>query len=132
MSAFVFGGVPERAVKEAFCECEIWASPQLLREYRSTPVQLLADKKITHIQLRALLSGIASFVIEAKVAIPKRRLSLCRDVADNMILECCLVADADFLITGDRDLLEIDKTWLKVDFPKLKIVSPQMFLEYYG
>jgi len=80
--------------------------------------------------LRSLLSGIASFVVNAKVVVPKKNLSLCRDNEDNMVLECCLAADADFLITGDKDLLEISETTLKSEFSKLKIVSPMAFLEY--
>jgi putative PIN family toxin of toxin-antitoxin system len=128
ISAFVFGGIPESAIKKTFSEAEIWVSPQLLEEYRATPFELEADGKITHLQLKSLLSGIASFVVNAKVATPKKRLSLCRDEEDNMILECCFAADADFLITGDKDLLEMEKTRLKRELPKLKIVSPRVFL----
>ncbi len=41
-----------------------------------------------------------------------------------MLLECCLAAKADFLITGDKDLLEIS------DLPfRLKILSPREFVE---
>lgn len=47
-----------------------------------------------------------------------------------MILECCLAADADFLITGDKDLLVMNETMLKAEFPKLKIVSPKTYMEY--
>jgi len=80
--------------------------------------------------LRALLSGIASFVVNTQVVVPKKRLSICRDAKDNIILECCLASDADWLITGDKDLLEIDETILKNDCPKLKIVTPASFLKY--
>ena len=45
-----------------------------------------------------------------------------------MLLECCVAANADFLITGDKDLLEIDKTSLKTEILKLRIVSPRAFL----
>lgn len=130
VSAFVFGGTPERAIKKAFTKNEIWVSPQLLKEYREIPFELEREEKITNVQLRSLLSGTASFVVNAKVVIPRKKLSLCRDKADNMILECCLGADADFLITGDRDLLEIEKTRLRMKLPKLKIVSPRTFLRY--
>ena len=129
VSAFVFGGTPEKTIKKAFTETEIWVSPQLLKEYRDTPFELELEGKITRVQLRSLLSGIASFVVNAKAVVPKRKLSLCRDKADNMILECCLTADADFLITGDKDLLEIGKTRLKTKFSKLRIVSPRAFLK---
>lgn len=130
VSAFVFGGTPERAIKKAFTENEIWVSPQLLKEYRDIPFELEREGKITNVQLRSLLSGTASFVVNAKVVIPRKKLSLCRDKADNMILECCLAADADFLITGDKDLLEIEKTKLKTKLSRLKIVSPRAFLRH--
>lgn len=128
ISALVFGGVPENAVKRAFSEAEIWVSPQLLKEYKEVSIELEAEHKITRVQARALLSGIASFVANAKVAIPKKRLFLCRDEKDNMLLECCMAADANFLITGDKDLLEIDESALRKEFPKLGIVSPRNFL----
>jgi len=39
-----------------------------------------------------------------------------------MLLECCLAAGADFLITGDKDLLDIKDRQLK-----LKIITPREF-----
>ena len=35
------------------------------------------------------------------------KLSICRDPADNMLLECCFESKADILISSDRDLLDI-------------------------
>lgn len=92
------------------------------------PIELRAEGKITPVQFRVLLSGIASFVAKAKVVIPKKRLFICRDEKDNMVLECCIASDADFLITGDKDLLEINKLVLKNASLKLRIVSPKDFL----
>lgn len=113
---------------KAFTGAELWVSPQLLKEYRDTPLQLEAEGKITIVQMKSLLSGIAAFVSNAKVVIPGKRLSLCRDEKDNMILECCFAARVDYLITGDKDLLEMDKTELKVKIPKLVVLSPRTFL----
>lgn len=45
-----------------------------------------------------------------------------------MLLECCITADADFLITGDKDLLEIDESVLRTVSSKLRIVSPKGFV----
>jgi predicted nucleic acid-binding protein len=53
---------------------------------------------------------------------------ICRDEKDNMVLECCIAADADFLITGDKDLLEIEESVLRNVSSKLKIISPKGFL----
>jgi len=57
---------------------------------------------------------------------PLRKINLCRDEKDNMVLECCLEAGANFLITGDKDLLEMDEPGL--DF---KILKPKKFLEEF-
>ena len=40
VSAFAFGGIPERAVKKAFADAELFVSPDLLREYRDVPLAL--------------------------------------------------------------------------------------------
>jgi putative PIN family toxin of toxin-antitoxin system len=124
ISAFTFGGIPEKAVKQAFKEATIYVSPILLKEYRDVPITLELEGKIDHVQLKALISGIAAFVARAKVVHPQRRLSICRDRADNMLLECCLESNANILITGDNDLLDIKD--LSFD---LKILTPRKFLE---
>ena len=51
---------------------EIWVSPEILNEYREVPIELKAEDKINHEQLKILIAGIASFVLEAKIAYPKR------------------------------------------------------------
>jgi predicted nucleic acid-binding protein len=91
-------------------------------------MELASRGKITGAQLRALLSGMAAYVAEARTAVPRKRLTICRDPEDNMILECCQAAKADFLITGDRDLLELDKPFIRTHLPGLKIISPRTFL----
>ncbi len=123
ISAFAFGGIPEKVVKKAFSEAEIYVSPDLLNEYRSVPLELEAAGKITHLQLEALITGIAAFVAKAKIVLPSERVILCRDMEDNMLLECCLEAKANFLITGDKDLLEI-KTMPFI----LAILTPRKYL----
>lgn len=128
ISAFVFGGTTKSALKKAFTEGEIWISPSLLEEYRDTPFELKAAGKITAEQMKALISGIVAFVAKAKVVAPGKKLSLCRDEEDNMVLECCLSAKADYVITGDKDLLEIEKSVLETMIPKLSILSPRSFL----
>ena len=124
VSAFAFGGIPERAVKKAFAEAELFVSPDLLKEYRDVPLALEGEGKLTHGQLKALISGLAAFVTRAILVNPQRKLSICRDKEDNMLLESCLEARASFLISGDKDLLELR------DFPfDLRVLTPRQFLE---
>jgi putative PIN family toxin of toxin-antitoxin system len=123
ISAFAFGGVPEKAVKKISAECDVFVSANLLNEYRNVPLELEAEGKITRKQLEALISGIAAFVANARLVSPRKHLALCRDEKDNMVLECCLESKADFLITGDKDLLEL------VDIPfDLNILTPKEYL----
>ena len=51
------------------------------------------------------------------------KTSLCRDRKDNIVLECAAAVKADFIVTGDKDLL-----CLKI-FRKTRIVPPKKFLE---
>jgi putative PIN family toxin of toxin-antitoxin system len=74
--------------------------------------------------LKALISGFAAFVTRTIVVYPRKRISICRDPADNMLLECCFESKADILISSDRDLLDI-----KILPFDLKIRTPRKFLE---
>lgn len=124
VSAFAFGGIPEKAIKMAFAETDIYVSPSLLKEYREVPLILEDEKKLTQAQLKALISGLAAFVTRTIVVHPRKKISICRDPADNMLLECCFESKADILISSDTDLVDI-----KVPLFHLKILTPRRFLE---
>lgn len=66
---------------------------------------------------RRNLLKLASFVC------PKEKVDLCRDPKDNKFLEVAQTASADYLITGDRDLLILKK------FGKTRLVTPTQFLK---
>ena len=53
---------------------------------------------------------------------PRKRLTVCRDPGDNVLLECALVGRADYLVTGDKDLLVLDP------FRGTRILRPADFL----
>ena len=124
VSAFAFGGVPAKAVRKACLEADLFVSPDLLKEYREVPGELAASGKITPAQYKALIAGIASVVASACVVRPRKRLKICRDPSDDMVVNCCLAAGADTLVSGDRDLLEIPRTAVR-----FLIVTPAVFLK---
>jgi len=45
----------------------------------------------------------------AEVVPTTSKLSICKDEADNRVLECALDGDADYIITGDKDLLDLKR-----------------------
>ena len=56
--------------------------------------------------------------------VPRKKLTLCRDAEDNMLIECCLEAKAAFLVTGDKDLMEVENLPFR-----LTIVTPREYVE---
>lgn len=124
ISCFAFGGIPKLAMEKVFKQAEIFISRDLLEEYRKTPLELHLTGKINREQLDILISGIAIFVMGAKLVVPTTNLKICRDPEDNMLLECCLASKANILITWDKDLL----TLKNLPFP-LDIITPRKYLE---
>ncbi len=45
----------------------------------------------------------------SRLVVPKQTITICRDPKDNKFLECAQTAKADYLVTGDSDLLVLKK-----------------------
>ena len=126
MSAFAFGGIPARVVEDVVARHDLLFSRALLTEYRAVPAELLARRKITAVQWRA---GIAAAVAVGRVVVPRKRLQLCRDPGDDMLLDVCLAGRAEVLVTGDADLLSVDAEQLRaVGLASLRILTPRAYL----
>jgi putative PIN family toxin of toxin-antitoxin system len=59
---------------------------------------------------------------EARLVVPTRVVTVCRDDDDNRILEAALQGDADYIVTIDNDLLVLG------EFEGTTIVAPGRFL----
>ena len=51
--------------------------------------------------------------------------TICRDLADNNILQLAEFVNANFIVTGDKDLLDL------TIFDSTKIVTPRIFHDSY-
>ena len=104
-------------------------------------IQLVVSTEIVKefLDTMKLILGIAEGLLEkwegrffahhADVVSPGKRFAFSRDPKDNLFLAVAAAGKADFLITNDRDLLEIaeaDKRNLK-----FRIVTPEQFIEYW-
>jgi len=56
------------------------------------------------------------------IQIPKALTAVCRDPEDNMVLECALEGHAQYIVSGDKDLLELK------EFRGIRIVRAAEFL----
>jgi len=93
------------------------ACPILLQEFDRV---LIKKFSTTRNEARNALQ-IVSEAIHSVVHPSQSVQSVCRDPDDDAILACALEARADYLVTGDVDLLE-----LKV-FKEIRIVTPRDF-----
>ncbi len=118
ISAVSFGGVPLLVVRHAEKgNYELAVSEPIQREVE----RILCDKfgwsidKVS--EAFDPVWKIAHFVTPAEI------VAASRDETDNRILECGAEACADFIVSGDRDLLDL------VAFGNIRIVAPRQFLE---
>jgi putative PIN family toxin of toxin-antitoxin system len=58
------------------------------------------------------------------VKVIKEVIGVCRDPEDDKFLSCALVSGADFVVTGDDDLLILNQ------FQTVKIIKPIEFINY--
>jgi putative PIN family toxin of toxin-antitoxin system len=65
---------------------------------------------------------VALLILRGEVVVPKRRITVCRDPKDNMILEAAVDGDADKIVSGDNDLLSLKK------FEDIPILKPAHFV----
>lgn len=65
-------------------------------------------------------------IAELIISLKEEKLPIhCRDPKDDMILSLAIFGNADYLVTGDKDLLDLKN---EKEIGKLKIVTPKEFL----
>ena len=106
---------------------------------RAGGLLLFSDETFEELQTRLLKSRFDPYANRGSRAVYLARLRAvsewvwitgarlgCRDPDDDKIIETALLGEADALVTGDRDLLEVS------GFPAVPILSPAAFLERLG
>ena len=123
----LFGGNPKEVLLLALTKHSVYSSPKIKKELIEL-TERLKDKlgKEKYIRLNEIIESI--FLLTLNVN-PRYKINISRDPKDNSYLEICKEVEADYLITGDKDLLEIPKKQLtEVSLTKLKIINPKDFL----
>ena len=120
VSALVFKQKPEQVVSKIF-QCGLFLfSDDTLEELIDVLGRPKFSKYISDETINDYIRLLDSFSIYVK---PSQKVTACRDPKDNMILELAVAGKADFIITGDQDLLELNP------FRNIRIVTPAEFLE---
>lgn len=122
-----FGGLPLDAVSKAFSTGEVLLSTDVIKEIDGTIRRL--SPKLGEEKREVLLKLWKKLVSLCSVLEPVVKGRICRDPKDDAYLHLCIAAEADFLITGDKDLLAVDPKKVAVLPDRLRIVTPRHFLE---
>lgn len=120
ISALGFGGIPEHLLDLATGpgrQFELYASRDIMKEI----MRVLGSEKFqfSNEEIADTLSIVddAADVIE-----PKIRLNIIKHEPDNRILECAVKAKADYIVSGDKHLLELKK------YKNIRVLKPARFL----
>jgi putative PIN family toxin of toxin-antitoxin system len=120
LSAFITQGLSTRVLDICIDYHQLFISEFIINEV----VEKLEKKfKVNNTEIKK----VKNFLINAFVNIKpeSEKPSICRDRDDNNILHLADYINADIIITGDKDLLD-----LKV-FNKIDIITPRQFMEKY-
>ena len=122
-SGIFWAGYPFRVLDLwAHDRIQVLAAEPILREYADLLRELGRAEDKEH-----LADSWVSFVFAHAVLIDVRsRVDACRDSDDNKYLECAIDGGADFVVSGDGDLLSLES------FGGIPIVKPRQFVEIIG
>ena len=118
VSAFTSFGLCHQAYERALIRTQLITAPLLLQELRRALVEKMKIEAGLADEICAELES------ELEVIEPEPlSKSVCRDKDDNWVLAAALTGRADFVVSGDKDLLILK------EFHGIKILSPRQFVE---
>ena len=119
LSGLLWEGTPKKYL-DAFRFSNIYQlilSPELVNELR---IKLSRKFKVPDDLIFRWEKEISQY---AYLVVPKYETDICRDPEDNMILDTASAGNADYIVTGDNDLLTLK------EFKSIPIITPRQFLE---
>ena len=117
VAAFVTEGVCAKLLGRARRkQLNLVISPFIVKEFDNVLLKKFSASKEQIRTATKLISEAAQIVSHESMV-----SGICRDPDDDQILSCALSAEADYLVTGDRDLLELK------EFHGIKILTPGAF-----
>ena len=120
VSAALLGGVPRKAFDKLLDNGTVLVSVPVLLELADVLNREKFDKYVTrHERMRFMVS----FLKVAEMIEISETIVVCRDPKDDKLLELAVSGNADFLVTGDKDLLVLNP------FRGVEIITPREFLE---
>lgn len=119
ISALVFGGNPRRIFEKVVSDgWVVVASEEIFTEVRRILNTKFSDFSEDFISFQTILQPYTDVVKLGEIKITE-----CRDEDDNRVIETAVIGSADYIISGDKDLLVLGK------YKNIAITAPTEFLE---
>jgi uncharacterized protein len=117
ISALRFGGVPMAALRAAYLRHTLACCDEIEAE-------VLRVLEIKFDWSRESASPVMKRYLERglRVRISGKLKNICRDANDDMVVECALIAHAQIIVSGDKDLLSLGK------YSDIIVLSPAAYL----
>lgn len=117
--SYLLGGLLQDIDKKLILrEIKVVVSDEMLKELSEVSGRPKFKNIFTAKRIKELFSLLDSYAI---VVLPCEKVDVCRDKKDNFLLEVALEGEADYLITGDEDILVLGS------FHNTKIIRPKDF-----
>lgn len=97
---------------------KIIVSEEMLKELSEVLQRPKFKSIFTYERIKELFALLENYAI---IVHPEKRLEVCRDPKDNFLLEAAVAGGAEYIITGDSDLLILDP------FNNIRILNPKDF-----
>ena len=120
VSAALLTGVPRKAFDKLLDNGIVLVSVPVLLELADVLNRPKFNKYVTHDERMRFT---VSFLKVAEMIEVRETIKVCRDPKDDKLLELAVSGNADFLVTGDKDLLVLNP------FRGVEIITPGEFLE---
>jgi putative PIN family toxin of toxin-antitoxin system len=122
ISSFFWKGNPRKVFdRVANGLDELFTTDEILQE--ATEVLSLKKFDLNKKEIEDYIKIIESYSI--KIILRNEIEEICRDKDDDKILQCSLEGNVDFIITGDDDLLVLEK------YNDIRIVKPKEYLDLF-
>ena len=120
VSAALLAGVPRQAFDKALDKDTIIVSVPVLLELAEVLSREKFNKYVTHDERMRFM---VSFLKVAEIIEVSETIIVCRDPKDDKLLELVVDGGADYLVTGDKDLLVLNP------FRGIEIITAREFLD---
>jgi len=114
------GSIPHRTLLKARMEGRLLASDETLAEFRSVLLRDKFDRDVDRVLRVELLQEYERLCTLVPIPAP---ICACRDPRGDKFLEVAVHGHADAIVTGDRDLLELNP------FCGIAMLTPAEYLE---